>query len=164
MYICKKDSNINESGILWGPLPIPLSDPQVLAGGGEHIPEVLGKLPSCFLCFEGSGVVAFCLEQVCRLVPPIWWEYYLILVICLSFSSLFYWVSMAGGCHGDYRVAATTASVAGPAAFPLQPHWLPRGSSMFLPPGLCIAPLCLFFCFLNIFPFMRDFKHIEVEK
>ena len=98
------------------------------------------------------------------LVPSIWWEYDLILVICLSFSSLFYWVSMAGGCHGDYRVVATRASVAGPAASALQPHWLPRGSSMFLPPGLCVAPLCLFFCFLNIFPFMKDFKHIEVEK
>lgn len=123
-----------------------------------------GSFHLAFCALRGVVWWHFAWSWFVGLVPPIWWEYYLILVICLSFSSLFYWVSMAGGCHGDYRVAATTASVAGPAAFPLQPHWLPRGSSMFLPPGLCIAPLCLFFCFLNIFPFMRDFKHIEVEK
>ena len=30
------------------------------------MPEAVGRLPSCFLCFEWSGVVAFCLELACR--------------------------------------------------------------------------------------------------
>ena len=83
------------------------------------MPEVVGRLPSCFCALSGVVWWHFSWSWFVGLVPLIWWEYYLMLVMCLSFSFLFYWVSVAGGCHGDYCVVATRASVAGPAAFPL---------------------------------------------
>ena len=83
------------------------------------MPEVVGRLPSCFCALSGVVWWHFSWSWFVGLVPLIWWEYYLMLVMCLSFSFLFYWVSVAGGCHGDYCVVATRALVAGPAAFPL---------------------------------------------
>lgn len=99
-------------------------------------------------------------------VSLLWWEYYLLSVMCVSFSFLFYWVSMVGGHQGDHLILARRALTVWPCHLPTLATLPPCGSGMFPPPGLCIAPLCLLFvcfCFLNIF-IMKDLKHTKVEK
>ena len=98
----KNSSTVNKAGILWAFLPVPLSNPQVLeltagcrrgvyaCGGGESSVLVfvlwVGRCGGILL---GAGLL--------RSVSLLWCEYYLMSVICLSFSFLFYWVSRAGG-------------------------------------------------------------------